>query len=123
LESGSAKVEGLLEKTTELGLSIICFSEAISALNRKCREQALNNKDYKALKNIILTSIEDADIINITHQSISTITQLLENNALRTLDAIHIAAATEWHAELFVSADKKQTLAARNAGLKIKHIS
>ena len=122
-ETGSNRVEGLLASTTELGLSIICFPEIISALNRKRRERLLDKADYKLLKSSILASIEDADIINISYLSINKITQLLEKNSLRSLAAIHIAAAIEWQAELFVSADNRQTDAANNSGLRTRLIN
>ena len=37
-------------------------------------------------------------------------------------DAIHIACALEWNADLFVSSDEKQLLAAKKAGLKITQV-
>ncbi len=122
-ETDSIQIDSLLENTSELGLSVICFPEIISALNRKRREQILGNEDYKLLKTTILASIEDADIINITPLTIGNITQLLETNSLSSLDAIHIAAAIEWRTELFVSADKRQVMTARNAGLQIERIA
>jgi len=36
------------------------------------------------------------------------------------LDALHIACALEWGAELFVSSDQQQLRAAKRAGLKIQ---
>jgi predicted nucleic acid-binding protein len=35
------------------------------------------------------------------------------------MDALHIGCALEWEAELFVSSDKRQILAAKKAGLKV----
>jgi predicted nucleic acid-binding protein len=45
--------------------------------------------------------------------------QLLEGNPLRSSDAIQIASALAWHADLFVSADAKQCAAAKAAGLDV----
>jgi predicted nucleic acid-binding protein len=45
--------------------------------------------------------------------------ELLEKDTLRTMDALHIGCALEWEAELFVSSDKRQILAAKKAGLKV----
>jgi predicted nucleic acid-binding protein len=36
------------------------------------------------------------------------------------MDALHIACALEWGAEVFVSADARQLAAARRAGLRTK---
>jgi predicted nucleic acid-binding protein len=38
------------------------------------------------------------------------------------MNAIHIACAMEWNADLFVSSDEKQLLAAQKAGLKITQV-
>jgi len=38
------------------------------------------------------------------------------------MDAIPIACAIEWNADLFVSSDEKQLLAAKKAGLKITQV-
>ncbi|MBM3294849.1 MAG: type II toxin-antitoxin system VapC family toxin [Candidatus Aminicenantes bacterium] len=44
---------------------------------------------------------------------------LIESFPLRTLDAVQLAGAMEWKAEAFVSADKRQTAAARQAGMRV----
>jgi predicted nucleic acid-binding protein len=38
------------------------------------------------------------------------------------LDALHIACALEWKAELFVSSDNRQIKAAKQAGLNIQEV-
>jgi predicted nucleic acid-binding protein len=38
----------------------------------------------------------------------------------RRMDALHIACAIEWGADVFLSADARQLAAARRAGLKTK---
>jgi predicted nucleic acid-binding protein len=49
-------------------------------------------------------------------------TELLEENVLRSLDAIHIACALEWQSELFVSSDERQVTAAIKFGLQVEFI-
>ena len=121
-EVGSEEADNTCQNATELGLSIICFPEIISALSRKLREKNITKEDYLELKFEISKDIEDADIINITPTVLEKVILLLEENTLRSLDAIHIASALEWEAELFVSSDKRQVLAAKNAGLNVKFI-
>lgn len=48
---------------------------------------------------------------------ISHAVKLLETNVLRAMDALHIACAIEWQTELFITADKRQYIAAQNTGL------
>ena len=121
-EVGSEEADNTCQNATELGLSIICFPEIISALSRKLREKNITKEDYLELKFEVSKDIEDADIINITPTVLEKVILLLEENTLRSLDAIHIASALEWEAELFVSSDKRQVLAAKNAGLNVKFI-
>ena len=121
-EVGSDEVEQVIENASEVGLSIICFTEIISALNRKLRKELISNEDYQALKEDVLEDIRDVDIINLTPSVLERTTVLLESNVLRSLDAIHIACALEWGAELFVSSDERQVDAAVNAGLKVQLI-
>jgi predicted nucleic acid-binding protein len=121
-EVGSEQADDIMEKVSELGLSIICFPEIISALNRKLRSSLIAEKTYLDLKNRILEDIEDADVVNLTPDVLGKTTKLLEENSLRSLDAIHIACALEWQAELFVSSDKRQVNAANKSGLKVRFI-
>ena len=121
-EVGSEEADNTCQNATELGLSIICFPEIISALSRKLREKNITKEDYLELKFEVSKDIEDADIINITPTVLEKVILLLEENTLRSLDAIHIASALEWEAELFVSSDERQVLAAKNAGLNVKFI-
>jgi len=119
-EVGSDEVEQVTENASEIGLSIICFTEVISALNRKLRKEVISNETYQELKGNILEDIQDADIINLTPSVLGRTTELLESNVLRSLDAIHIACALGWEADLFVSSDERQVDAAINSGLKVK---
>jgi hypothetical protein len=47
---------------------------------------------------------------------------VLEVSPVRTLDALHIACALEWGAELFASSDIQQLSAAKRAGLKTQQL-
>jgi predicted nucleic acid-binding protein len=121
-EVGSKEVDNITQKSSEIGLSIIFVPEIISALNRKLRSEFITKETYLGLKNDVLEDIEDADIINLTPSVLKKTTELLEENTLRSLDAIHIACAIEWQAELFVSSDERQVTAAIKADLKVEFI-
>jgi hypothetical protein len=38
------------------------------------------------------------------------------------MDALHVACAIEWKADLFVTSDKRQLVAAQNAGLHSEYL-
>ena len=121
-EYGSEEIEGFLQRTAELALCIILVPEIISGLNRRLRERILTTNDYRKLKNQLLEDVHDATVIQITPSVISHSVKLLERNVLRAMDAFHVACEMEWQADLFVTADKRQLIAAKNAGLLTEFI-
>lgn len=117
LEEGSDKIDHFLHNASQLGLCAILVPEIISALNRRRREHVLSNNDYRTIKKQLMQDVHDAVVLQITPAVISRSVKLLEANILRAMDALHIACALEWQAELFVTADRRQHNAAKNAGL------
>jgi len=121
-EYGSQRVDDIAQQASELGLSIICFPEITSALARKVREKDLSQASYAQIKYQLAEDVQDAQIINLTASVIECSIHLLESNALRSLDALHIACALEWQADLFASSDKRQIMAAKQANLNVEYI-
>jgi predicted nucleic acid-binding protein len=117
-EPGSEKVGDICSKATTLGVSSICLPEIISALCRLRRERSLSRGHYEEAKNALLKDFKDISVLNITPAVIGRGVDVLERNAVRTLDALHVACAMEWGAELFVSSDLRQLSAAKRTGLK-----
>lgn len=121
-ERGSDAVERVCAEATELALSVVTVPEIVSALNRRRRERALTRRQYELAKERLLEDVRDADIVNLTPAVVAASVRMLEAGPVRALDAVHIACALEWGAELFVSADRQQLTAARKAGLKVRRI-
>jgi predicted nucleic acid-binding protein len=117
-ERGSAAVGALCAAATEVGLSVVSIPEIISALNRRVRERRLSARQYRRARKSLSEDIRDAEIVNLTPDVIATCTDVLEASPVRALDALHVACAIEWRAELFVSADERQAAAAKKAGLR-----
>ncbi len=122
-EKGSEEVLRLCGQATELGLSVICFPEIISALSRLRREKKLAGPEYVRAKHALIEDLSDASICNITETGVDQCVLLLEENVLRAMDGFHIAAALEWKADLFVSSDGRQISAARKSGLQVKSVA
>jgi len=123
LEQGSAEVDDYCQQASILGLSIICLPEMMSALNRKVRESNLSKENYYNVKEQIIGDIEDIQIINLVPEVVEGSISLLENNKLRSLDALHLSCALTWNTELFISSDKRQIQAAENSGLEVQFIT
>jgi len=74
------------------------------------------------MKASVLTDVDDATIIGITEEVIADGVALLERFSLRSADALHVACASKWSTDLFVSADDRQCKAARRRGLRVEEI-
>lgn len=121
-EPGSLTVDALCEAATELALSIVCIPEIISALNRRVREGNLTRRSYQEVKIRLSEDVADADIVNLTPPVISSCANILEVSPVRAMDALHVACAVHWKAELFVSADARQISAAKKARLHTRSV-
>jgi predicted nucleic acid-binding protein len=117
-ESGSAEVEMLCAQADELCLSVICVPEIISALIRRLREKSLSRREYTQAKMRLSQDVRDAIIINLTSDIIGSSIEVLEAAPVRTIDALHIACALTWQADLFTTSDRGQHAAAKVMGLK-----
>jgi predicted nucleic acid-binding protein len=121
-EVGSDEVDGLLQRASELAVCIIVVPEIVSALNRRLREGSLAIRDYRAAKRQLLDDVRDATVLQITPAVAARCVELLESNALRAMDALHVACALEWQADVFVTSDRRQLTAAVGAGLRAEYV-
>jgi predicted nucleic acid-binding protein len=118
-ELGSDKVEKICSESAVLGVSSICLPEIVSALCRLRKQSIITKDQYEDAKQALLKDLEDALVCNITPSVIKQTIYILETSKVRTLDALHIACALEFEAEVFVSSDVQQLSAAKTAGLKV----
>ncbi len=121
-ESGTETVLSWCDRATEISLSGIALPEIISAFCRLQREGKISPIQYQQLKLSLLSDIEDLAIGDLTPVVIRQAILSLEGNALRGMDAIHIACAVALQADVFVSADQRQCEAAARAGLKVERV-
>ncbi len=118
LESGSSELTELCRQADEIVLSYICTVELISALNRLKREGKLSSSEYKKIKKSFGEDLKGATIVELYPLVIRQAVQCLEKTPIRSLDAIQIASAMVSDCDLFLSADSRQTAAAKVMGLK-----
>ena len=121
-EEGSDELDDLLQNASELALCVILVPELISGLNRRLREGAFPTRDYRKAKRLLLDDVRDATILQLTPAVISRSVSLLEGNVIRAMDALHVACALEWRADLFVTSDRRQMEAATNSGLRTEYL-
>lgn len=121
-EAGSDRLETLLLSAASVGVAVLCVPEIVSALCRLRRESKVSTAEFQKARRALLEDVADMNIVNLTDQVVARGVGLLERWPLRASDALHIACAAEWEADLFVSADKKQCYTARAFGLKIEQL-
>ncbi len=121
-EVDSDKLDRLLQSASELAFCVILVPEIVSGLNRRLRERVFTIADYRAVKKRLLDDVRDATILQVTPSVVSHSVKLLESNVLRALDALHVACALEWKADLFVTSDRRQFVAAMNTGLRTEYV-
>lgn len=121
-EKGSDRVQVVLSSASALAVSVICVPEIVSALCRRRRERKLSAEEYRSAKAAMLADIDDATVLALTEEVIARALALLEQFPLRSADALHIACASEWSTDLFVSADDRQRQAAKACGLRVEAI-
>ena len=121
-EYGSEKIDQLLQSASELALCIILVPEIVSALNRRLRERLITVRNYRKAKRQLLDDVRDATVLQVTPTVISHSITLLEKNVLRAMDALHVACALEWQADLFITSDHRQFMTAKNAGLETEYV-
>jgi len=121
-EAGSDRLEEILFSVSSLGVSVICLPEVVSALCRIRRERKLSQPQYLNAKQALFEDIDDTSVVNVTDQVVARAIELLERWPLRSSDSLHVASAAEWAADLFVSADARQCVAARAYGLQVEEL-
>lgn len=107
------------DRADELVLSVIAVPELMSAFCRLRREGMIDETQYQALKNDLMSDIGDALLRDTTPEVIAYAIKALENHVLRGMDAIHIGAAQASKVDAFISGDQRQSKAARSLGLNV----
>lgn len=118
-ERGSDKVRGALAQASEVAICLICPPEILSALCRMRRHGSISAAHYEEAKSALYADIEDMAICALTVPIVHKAIALIERFPLRTLDALHVACALDWQADLFVSSDRRQLAAASGSGLRV----
>ena len=121
-EKGSQQVQDLCSQATELCLCVLCVLEVVSALNRRLREKNLTRLQYQQAKQSLAQEVNDAIVIDLTPEVVRLGIEVLEASPVQTMDALQIASALAWQADLFASADHRQTTAAKAAKLHTRQI-
>lgn len=118
-EVGTAEVLAWCDQATELAVAVIAVPEVVSAFRRLVREGRISEAQYAERKADLRADLADALLCDTSPQVLQRAITALEAYPLRGMDAIHIAAALVIGADVFVSADARQCVAATGLGLRV----
>ncbi len=121
-ETGCVRVQQLQLAATQITAAAHCKAEIASALTCQWRDGLFATQEYERMLLEIGRDFDDLTVLPLTAK--------VERNALAAMRlapvcasaALHIATAQAAGVDLFVSADRKQTLAAQAVGLKTELI-
>ena len=93
------------------------FQRSSRRSTKGVREKVVSRSDYATIKARLLEDVRDVELINLTDEVVTHSMIILEQHPVRAMDALHIASAQAWKADLFVSADQDQMRAVHRLGL------
>lgn len=122
VEAGRDQVIAAGNLASEVLVAAHCRSEIASALNRNRHDGLLNGDDYMQIMRAVHGDFADFTLVSLDTQVEAHAISAMEKSRLRAMDALHIGTAQAARVDLFVTADRRQALAAQAVGLKTELI-
>ena len=122
IEEGRDQVIAAGDRASEVMVAAHCKAEIASALNRNRHDGFLNADDYMQIMRDVQGDFADFTLVVLDTQVEAHSISAMEKSRLRAMDALHIGAAQAARVDLFVTADRRQALAAEAVGLKTELI-
>lgn len=125
-ESGRAAVLRLLRQHAVVASAILPI-EIRGALRRRAAENTIDSSRLPAALRRLAADRAQWNLLAASTEILDRTEQIVASNAVRTLDAIHIASAQEFAGRLqgqvpFISADRRQIEAAAALGLTVQWV-
>ena len=121
-ERGRDAVQALLAEATQVAVAAHCKAEIVSAFARNLHDGAMSGNEVQRLLALVQADFDDFERVELDRRVEAQTLQLLLRHRLRAMDALHIAAATQACADLFITADRRQAAAAQASGLRTQLI-
>ena len=122
IEEGRDQVIAAGDRASEVMVAAHCKAEIASALNRNRHDGFLNAEDYMQIMRDVQGDFADFTLVVLDAQVEAHAISAMEKSRLRAMDALHIGTAQTARVDLFVTADRRQALAAEAVGLKTELI-
>jgi predicted nucleic acid-binding protein len=122
-EPESDRLDSFLHSRRDLMISELAITEVLSAVARRRREGMITTHQALEIRDAVLAdadsgSLHRLDMSPVVHREAERLLFHIESVALRTLDALHVAAALLGSATYVVTYDARMRSAALHAGLK-----
>ena len=121
-EAGVLRVLQLQAQATEVTAAVHCKTEVASALTRQWREGSFSDAEYDRMLTAIQADFDELTVMPLSAQAERNAIAAMRVVTLRSMDALHIGTAQAARVDLFVTADKRQAIAAQAMGLKTELI-
>ena len=121
-EPGRAQVLALSAGANEVVVAAHCKSEIASAINRQRHDGLVSAPDYARIMALVHEDFAEFSRMDLDDRVEALAVAAMERTRLRAMDALHIGTALAARVDLFVTADRRQALAAQSAGLKTELI-
>ena len=121
-ENGHDTIQHLLMGADTVVLAAHCKVEIASSLGREVHDQSIDMNQYAHVMSEVAQDFVDFDVWPIDPEIEALSIAAMARHRLRAMDALHIGTAQMARVDLFVTADRRQALAAQAAGLKTKLI-
>ena len=119
-ETGSSKVDELMDSAKMVFVSVIAEIEALSAFRRLLEEKAIGRSDFNNLKNELETDFKYFEVIELDKDLTAEAKRLIEKYKIKTLDSIQLASVYLIKEDInnFVVCDKTLLKCALKEGIK-----
>lgn len=121
-EAGADRVLQLQMQATQITAAAHCRTEVASALTRQWREGLFEEHEYTRVLAEINRDFDELVVLPLSALVERHAMAALRLAASRGVDALHIGTAQAARVDLFVTADRRQALAAQAVGLKTELI-
>lgn len=121
-EAGVNRVLQLQASASAVTAAVHCKTEVASALTRQWREGAFSDEEYARVLADIHADFDELSVMPLSGQAERYAMAAMRLATLRGMDALHIGTAQAARVDLFVTADRRQAVAAEAVGLKTELI-
>ncbi len=121
-EAGFERVAQLQQRSNLVTAAAHCKTEVASALTRQWRDGLFSDDEYKRVLATINFDFDEQNVQPVTAQIERLAIAAMRVAPLRGMDALHIGTAQSARVDLFVTADRRQALAAQALGLQTELI-